>query len=331
MQGLAVTAEDIAAAAARIAGQVAETPLLRSPRLDEAVGGTLLLKAECLQVTGSFKLRGAANAVAVLPAGTRGVVAYSSGNHAQAVALAARRRGLPSVIVMPVDAPRAKRERTAAYGAEVVLYDRLTQSREAIGTRLAEERGLALVPPYDHPPTIAGQGTAGLEAARQARAMGLTIDQVLVCCSGGGLAAGMGLALRQAFPACEIVTVEPRGFDDTARSLAAGKRLRNEPGPASLCDALLVPEPGTVTFPILQALGARGVCVTDEEAMAAVRTGLSELRVVLEPGGAVALAAALAGKVETRGRTTLVVLSGGNADEETLLAALRNGGLTAAA
>ena len=311
---MALTAGDIQAAAARIAPHVLRTPLLRSPRLDARFGGTLLFKPECLQVTGSFKIRGATNAVLRLPQGTPGVVAYSSGNHAQAVALAASRAGLPAVIVMPADAPAAKRERTAAYGAEVRLYDRQAESREAIGEAIAAERGYALVLPYDHPDTMAGQGTAGLEAAEDAAALGLAPDLVLVCCSGGGLAAGVGTAVRARFPTCEVVTVEPQGFDDTARSLAAGRRLANEAGGASVCDALLVATPGARTFPVLQALGARGVAVSDAEALAAVRLAAEELRVVLEPGGAVALAAVASGRVEVAGRTLLIMLSGGNAD-----------------
>ena len=305
---------DIRAAAARIAPHVLRTPLLRSPRLDARLGGRAFFKAECLQITGSFKLRGATNAVRQLPTGTPGVVAYSSGNHAQAVALAAREAGLPAVIVMPRDAPAAKRARTAGYGAEVVLYDRETESREKIGETLARTRGYALVPPYDHPHTMAGQGTAGLEAADALHAIGVTPDAVLVCCSGGGLAAGVGTAVRDRFPACEVVTVEPEGFDDTARSLATGTRQANPAGGRSVCDALLVPTPGALTFPVLAALGARGVAVSDDAALRAVRTAAEELRVVLEPGGAVALAAALEGIVGAAGRTLLVILSGGNAD-----------------
>ena len=311
---MTITPDDIRAAAYRIAPYVIRTPLLRSPRLDARVGGRLFLKAECLQVTGSFKLRGATNAVRQLPGGTLGVVAYSSGNHAQAVALAAREAGLPAIIVMPADAPAAKRERTAGYGAEVILYDRQAESREAIGEEIAEARGYALVPPYDHPHTMAGQGTAGLEAADDLAAMGVTPDAVLVCCSGGGLAAGVGVALRERFPGCAVVTVEPEGFDDTARSLARGERVRNGESAGSVCDALLVPTPGALTFPVLRDLGARGVAVSDAAALRAVRTGAEELRVVLEPGGAVALAAALEGAVQTAGRTLLVILSGGNAD-----------------
>ena len=322
MTELAVTPAAIDAAAARIAPHILRTPLLRCPRLDEEVGGTVLLKAECLQMTGSFKLRGATNAVLSVPEGTSGVVAYSSGNHAQAVALAARRAGLPAVIVMPADAPATKRQRTESYGAEVVLYDRAAESREAIGQEIAARRGLTLIPPYDHPATIAGQGTAGREAAEQAAALGLAPDQAILCCSGGGLAAGMGTALKDRFPACEIVTAEPEGHDDMARSLVAGRALANEAPPPSVCDALLVPQPGALTLPVLASLGARGVAVSDEEALAATAYAARELRVVVEPGGAVALAAVLTGRVPAAGRTTLLVLSGGNIDEAMLTRAL---------
>jgi threonine dehydratase len=318
---VSVTPKDIREAAERIAPFVARTPLLSCPRLDEKAGGQVLLKAECLQITGSFKLRGASNAILSLPEGTPGVVAYSSGNHAQAVALAAKRAGLPAVIVMPKDAPETKKRRTEDYGAELVLYDRQTESREEIGRALAEERGLALVPPYDHPHTMAGQGTAGLEIAEDLKARGLEPDRVLICCSGGGLAAGIGLAVKDVFPAAQIVTVEPSGFDDMARSLQAGERVTNPAAGGSICDALLVPTPGEITFPLLQALGARGVAVSDEEALAAMRYAAEELRVVLEPGGAVALAAILTGRVPTDG-VTVAVLSGGNADAAMLSRAL---------
>ena len=317
-----VTIRDIEDAARRIDGLVVRTPLLSSPRLDEAAGGRLLFKAECLQTTGSFKLRGASNAVAQLEAACPGVVAYSSGNHAQAVALAAARAGLPAAIVMPADAPRAKRERTAGFGAEVILYNRASESREAIGEALAAQRGYSLIPPFDFAPTVAGQGTAGLEAASQCKAMGLRPDRLLVCCSGGGLAAGMGTALRARFPACEVVTVEPDGHDDAARSFATGTRIANDSPPPSVCDALMAPRLGDLPWTMLRGLGARGAAVSDEAALRAVAIAARELRVVLEPGGAVALASALGGEA-VRGGTTLVVLSGGNVDETVLIRALR--------
>lgn len=316
-----VTLDDIEAAAGRIAPHVLRTPILRADALDELAGGQVLCKAECLQGTGSFKLRGALNHILSLTEDEkiRGVVAYSSGNHAQGVARAAKLAGVPAVIVMPADAPEAKRERTERDGAEVVLYDRETESREEIGQAIAEERGAKLVPPFDHPLTIAGQGTAGLELAEDVDA---PLDQVLICCSGGGLAAGMGIAIRARHPEAKIITVEPEGFDDMARSLASGNRERNERRGGSICDALMVETPGAITLPLLGAMNARGVTVSDDEALAAIAFAAQEMKVVLEPGGAVALAAVVARKVETRGKTTALVLSGGNADAAILAQAL---------
>ncbi|MCQ8183916.1 threonine ammonia-lyase [Parvularcula maris] len=306
-----------------IAPHILRTPLLRADALDEAAGGRVYCKAECLQLTGSFKLRGALNHLLSLTEEERhkGVVAYSSGNHAQGVARAAKIAGAPAAIVMPADAPLAKRERTARDGAEVILYDRETESREEIGAKLAAERGAKLVPPYDHPLTMAGQGTAGLELAED---IPDAPDQVLICCSGGGLAAGIGTAVRASYPNAEIITVEPEGFGDMAATLESGERRRNPAKGGSICDALLVETPGELTLPVLQTLGARGVTVTDDDALAAMAFAMRELRVVLEPGGAVALAAVLSGKVQTKGRTTALILSGGNADPELLLQALKS-------
>jgi threonine dehydratase len=317
-----LTPGGIRAAHALIAPHILRTPLLRADILDEAAGGRVFCKAECLQLTGSFKIRGALNHILSLTAEEKaaGVIAYSSGNHAQGVARAAKIAGVPAAIVMPADAPLAKRERTARDGAEIILYDRETESREGIGGKLAEERGARLVPPFDHSLTIVGQGTAGLELAED---IPEAPDQVLVCCSGGGLAAGIGLAVGSRFPDAEIIVVEPEGFGDTGLSLAEGRRRTNERLSGSICDALLAPTPGEVTLPVLQRLGARGVTVTDEEALVAMAFAMRELRVVLEPGGAVALAAVLSGKVKTKGRSSALILSGGNADEAVLTAALK--------
>ena len=283
----------IEAAAARLAGQARATPLLSAPLLDAAFGKRVFVKAECLQVTGSFKFRGAWSAVSALAVSTRGVLATSSGNHGQGVALAAARHGLAAVVVMPSDAPEAKIANTRAYGAEVVLYDRATQDRDALGATLCAERGLALIKPYDDAQVIAGQGTVGLEIAAQAKAAGVCAADVLVCCGGGGLSAGIALALEARAPGLRVRTVEPVGFDDMARSLAAGQRVRNAQASGSVCDAILTPTPGEKTFPVLQRLAGPGLAVSDDQAMQAMALAFARLRIVLEPGGAVALAAAL--------------------------------------
>lgn len=319
------TVHDLAAAAVRIRPHIRRTPLLESEALNARVNARVLVKAESLQRGGAFKARGAFNAlISRLEQGAppAGVIAYSSGNHAIAVATAARAFSLPAVIVMPADAPRAKRAQTEALGAEVVAYDRLRDSREAIGERLAAERGLLLIRPFDDPQVIAGQGTAGLEIAEDLQAMGLKPDVALVCASGGGLCAGVGLALRQAFPEVQILAVEPEGHDDLARSLAAGELVANPPGVRSFCDALLVEKPGQITFPLLQRLGAGAVAVSDAAVARAMRAAALDLKLVLEPGGAAALAAALHGRA--RG-VTVVVASGGNVDHETFVAALQRG------
>ncbi|PJF11327.1 threonine/serine dehydratase [Pseudorhodobacter sp. MZDSW-24AT] len=301
----------IEAAAARLAGAARATPLLEAPLLSARAGKRVLVKAECLQVTGSFKFRGAWAAVSALPAETRGVLAYSSGNHGQGVALAAARHGLPCVVVMPSDAPEVKAANTRAFGAEVVLYDRQHEDRDAIGARLCAERGLALIKPFDDAEVIAGQGSVGLEIAAQARALGVEQGEVLVCCGGGGLSAGIALALEAHAPGLRLRTVEPAGFDDMARSLAAGERLRNAQGTGSVCDAILTPSPGELTFPVLQRLAGAGIAVSDDQALEAMALAFTHLRIVLEPGGAVALAAAL--KAETHD-PVICVASGGNVD-----------------
>ena len=308
----------IDAAAARLQGHARRTPLLSSPFLDDIAGRRVLVKAECLQHTGSFKFRGAWSAVSALPPAQRakGVIAFSSGNHAQGVALAARQHGIPAVIVMPEDAPRVKTMNTRALGAEVVLYDRATEDRDAIGAALAAERGLTLIKPFDEPLVIAGQGTTGLEIAEQAREEGVEAAEVLVCCGGGGLTAGIALALAARAPGLRARPVEPAGFDDTARSLAAGRRLRNAALTGSVCDAIITPEPGEITFPILQRLCGPGLVVTDDEALHARVLAFTRLRLVLEPGGAVALAAALFRPDALSGPAVIAVASGGNVDAD---------------
>jgi threonine dehydratase len=312
------TFADVEAAAARLNGRAVLTPLLTFPALDERVGGRVLVKPETLQRTGSFKFRGAYNKISQIPKPHRraGVVAYSSGNHAQGVAAAAKLLDVPATIVMPADAPAIKIENTRSYGAEVLLYDRYREAREEVAARLVADRGAILVRPYDDPDIIAGQGTCGLEIARQAKVPGGNLDALLVCCGGGGLTAGSALALGELSPETAVYTVEPEGFDDTARSLAGGQRLSNDPGPSSICDALLAPTPGELTFAINHRLVAGGLAVSDEETRAAMAFAFHHLKLVVEPGGAVALAAILSGKFKAGSKTTALILSGGNVDAQ---------------
>ncbi|MYZ47762.1 threonine ammonia-lyase [Propylenella binzhouense] len=320
---LGPTIHDVLAARGRLSGHAVRTPLLPAPALSERTGARVYLKPECLQRTGSFKFRGAWNAVAKLgEAGRAGVVACSSGNHAQGLAEAARLAGIPATVVMPADAPSVKRERTAASGARIVLYDRIREDREAIANRIVAEEGGTLIHPFDNAEVIAGQGTVGLEIAEDCEAAGARPDIVLVPCGGGGLTAGVALAVTDAFPAAAVYAVEPAGFDDYARSLAAGERRENERLSGSLCDALLAPAPGRIGFEINRSRLAGALSVTDAEALDAVGFAFDGLRLVAEPGGAVALAAAIAGKVPLEGRTVVVVISGGNVADETLRTAL---------
>ncbi|WP_158045092.1 threonine ammonia-lyase [Skermanella pratensis] len=307
---------DVAAAAGRLAGRAVLTPLLESPLLNDALGCRLLVKAEALQRTGSFKFRGAYNRISLIPEAERprGVVAFSSGNHAQGVAAAARMLGLGATIVMPSDAPAIKIANTRAWGAEVVLYDRWTEDREAIGARISTETGATLVRPYDDPYVMAGQGTIGLELADQAAAAGARLDAVLAPCGGGGMISGIALALAERLPEVAVHAVEPEGFDDTRRSLAAGRRLSNDPGAASFCDALLAAQPGELTFAVNAAHLAEGFAVTDAEVCRAMSVARDHFKLVVEPGGAVALAAVLAGRIPAPGAVLAVVCSGGNVD-----------------
>jgi threonine dehydratase len=318
----------IDAAAARLKGHARVTPLLSSPFLDQIAGRRLFVKAECLQHTGSFKFRGGWSAVSALAPEirTKGVIAFSSGNHAQGVALAATRHGVPSVIVMPADAPRLKIENTRALGAEVILYDRATEDRDAIGARLAAERGLTLIKPFDEPLVIAGQGTVGLEIAEQAAAEGITRADVVTCCGGGGLTSGIALALEARAPGLRARPAEPAGFDDVARSLNSGKIERNASLAGSICDAIITPQPGNVTFPILKRLCGPGLVVTDEECLHAMALAFLRLKIVLEPGGAAALAAALFRTDQIEGDAVIAVASGGNVDPDQFCAALERYG-----
>jgi threonine dehydratase len=312
------TAADIDAAAKRLAGIAVRTPLINAAVLDDLLGAKVFLKAETLQRTGSFKFRGAYNKISSIPQEKRaaGVVAYSSGNHAQGVAAAAKLLGMRATIVMPSDAPRAKRLRTEALGAEVIGYDRNTQDRAAIAMKLVNERGATLVPPYDDPLIIAGQGTIGLEIVEQLAERGLKPEIVVVGASGGGLAAGISLGVKSRVATAKFYTAEPDGFDDTARSFVSGKREANARMSGTICDALMTATPGELTFPITSKLIGQGISATDAEVGRAVRYAFEELKLVVEPGGAIGLAALLAGKVDIKGKVVVGVLSGGNVDTE---------------
>jgi threonine dehydratase len=308
--------EMITAAANRIKGHARITPMLTSPFLDDIAGRQVLIKAECLQHTGSFKFRGAWSAVSALTdnALKTGVIAYSSGNHAQGVAMAAAKHGAPAVIIMPADAPRMKIDNTRALGAEVILYDRENEDRDALGTQIASERGLTLIRPYDEPQVVAGQGTTGLEIATQAAELGVTKADVMVCCGGGGLTSGIALALAETAPNMRVRPAEPQGFDDVTRSLVSGQIERNAMMGGSICDAIVTPQPGDLTFPILKDHCGPGVVVTDDECLRAMAHAFARLKIVVEPGGAAALAAALFHPDQFDGDAVIAVTTGGNVD-----------------
>jgi threonine dehydratase len=309
------TIEDIRAAAKRIEGVAVRTPLLRSDVLDEATGARVFVKAECLQRGGAFKLRGAYNKIAALTQEecARGVIAFSSGNHAIGVATAARLFAIPAFILMPADAPRIKIDATRAQGAEVMLYDRLTEKREEIGARLAAERGAVLVKPFDDALVVAGQGTIGLEIGEA-----IAPDIVLAPASGAGLACGVALAL----PGARVYAVEPQGHDDIARSLASARIESNAPGIRSICDALLVERMGEITFAIARDKLAGALAASDDSVRAAMQFAFQHLKIVLEPSGAIALAAVLDGALDLKGKTVAIIASGGNVDAETFAAVL---------
>jgi threonine dehydratase len=312
------TAADVDAAAKKLAGVAIRTPLVNSPVLDEKLGARVFLKCETLQRTGSFKFRGAYNKISSIPPEKRagGVVAYSSGNHAQGVAHAAQLCNMPAVIVMPSDAPKAKRERTAALGAEVVLYDRDTEDRAAIARDIAQKRGAVLVPPFDDPFVIAGQGTAGREICEDLETLGLKPDLAVVGASGGGLIAGIALAMKAHVPDVKFYSAEPEGFDDTMRSFKSGRREVNARMSGTICDALMTSTPGVITWEINRKLVGEGVTASDAEVGRAVAYAFRELKLVVEPGGAIGLAALLAGKLDVKGKVVVAVLSGGNVDAE---------------
>jgi threonine dehydratase len=308
--------DQIRDAAKRMLGHARRTPLLSSTFLDNIAGRKVYVKPECLQHTGSFKFRGGWSALSGMDPEKRanGVIAYSSGNHAQGVALAARMHGVPSVIVMPSDAPALKIENTKALGAQVVLYDRDTEDRDEIGARIAADRGRTLVKPFDDPLVIAGQGTAGLEIAEDANALGLESIDVLVCCGGGGFTSGIALACEADAPTLRVRPVEPDGFDDVARSLISGKIERNAATSGNICDAIITPQPGDLTFPIMHRLCGPGLVIRENEALMAMAQAFLRLKLVAEPGGAAALAAALYRPDDIRGDAVIVTISGGNVD-----------------
>lgn len=316
-----LTFQSILNAETRISPHKIITPLLTSDRLNQQLPFDLFVKADCLQRTGSFKFRGACNAVFSINLPDKPILAYSSGNHAQAVALAARLSGRKATIIMPEDAPVAKIDGTRSYGADVVLYDRYTQSREEIGSKLANEQSAELIAPYDDERVIAGQGTAGLEIAQQLNSLKRELDIFFCCCGGGGLMAGTSLALSQHYSQAKLFTAEPDGFDDTARSLAMGTRQKNNPSARSICDAIVTPSPGLLTFPVIQRKAAGGKVVTDEEALSAMKTAWDYFKMTVEPGGAVALAASLqpdfiASQTGDKRKTVVAMLSGGNCDQD---------------
>lgn len=321
---LPVTYSDIVAANERLEGQAIETPLLKSHELDRLTGASVFIKPESLQRTGSFKFRGAYNAISKLPAEdrSRGIVACSSGNHAQGIAAAAQIYGVPATIVMPTDAPSTKWKRTQAFGAQIVGYDRQTEDRDAVANSICEKSGATFIHPFENPNVIAGQGTVGLEIVEQMKACDAQPDALFVCCGGGGLAAGVALATRNTWPSLDVHPVEPEGFDDYARSLALGDRVANPQKSGSICDAIITDMPGKLSFEIGKEHFKPGLTVTDQEALAAVKFAFEELKLLVEPGGAVALAALLNERAPVVGRTIVIVLSGGNIDPKMLEKAL---------
>jgi threonine dehydratase len=332
MPSFAISYQDVVAAQKRIKGHAVMTPLLTSPDLDQRTGGNIFVKAEPLQRTGSFKFRGAYNRLSKMTAKERakGVVAYSSGNHAQGVAYSAKLFGMKATIIMPKDTPQLKVDNTRGYGADVVLYDRYTENREAIGQKISSETGAILVPPYDDPMIMAGQGTIGIEIIKQMAALGQMPDILLSCCGGGGLMAGIATSVSHLSPKTRMYAVEPVNFDDTLRSLAAGKQVSNEGQHATICDAIMTPIPGDLTFPINKSKLKGAFAVTDQEAAFAVAYAAKILKITAEPGGAVALAAVLAGKTNFKGKTVAVILSGGNIDPSLHAKIVASNGLIAA-
>ncbi len=313
---------DVADADFRIDPFIQRTPLLSSPHLDAMVGGQILVKAEALQTTGSFKLRGAVNAVQKLDPDVKCVVAWSSGNHAQAVAMAAGLRHIRAIIIMPEDAPLIKKQNTIALGGEVITYDRYHENREEIGQDLAEKHNAVIIPPYDYIPVIAGQGTIGIEIDQQLTKKGITADQVICPTGGGGLLAGLSIGLHHHRPDVPIYAAEPEGFDNLKKSLIKGTKVSNDPKAHSICDAILTPTLGKITFEVIKNHVAAGLSVSDDEALYAMAKAWAHLNITAEPGGAVALAAGLTQKIEMANKTSVIIVSGGNVDKDIFKKAL---------
>jgi len=311
-----VTADGVRRAAERIKGHAIRTPLIENKFLNDAVDGRVLVKAEPLQVGGSFKFRGAFNLVSQLTASERerGVLAWSSGNHAQGIARAARHFGTQATIIMPKDTPALKVEQVRAFGAEIIFYDRYSEDREAIAKPIVEKTGMVLAPSFDHPDIIEGQGTLGMEVVEDARAMDVDLDAFIVCCGGGGLTSGCATIIDDMSPNTQTWISEPEGFDDTWLSIQKGERVSIDITQRTICDAIATPTPGRLTFPIMQKLVRGGVNVTEAEVGQAMIFAFKYLKVVAEPGGAVALAAILSGKFDGKGKTTAITISGGNVD-----------------
>ncbi len=307
---------DVLDAQSKLSGMSIRTPLLENVELNRVTGGRIFLKSEILQHTGSFKFRGAYNFICRLDERQKkqGLVAYSSGNHAQGVAYSAKLLGAKATIIMPSDAPDIKINNTRDFGADVVLYDRFSEDREAIGDKIIQENGALLIPPYDHPYIIAGQGTCGLEIVEQAKERNVILDATVICCGGGGLTSGSSIAIKELSSSTLIYSAEPADFDDTARSLVMGQRVSVSPDARSICDAVLTPTPGELTFSLNRTFVEKGLVVTDEEVRRAVKFAFNTLKLVVEPGGAVALAAVLHNKIDTKKKAIALTLSGGNVD-----------------
>lgn len=313
---VSITADGVRQAAKRLKGYAVRTPLIENEALNKLAGGRVFLKAEMLQHYGSFKFRGAFNLISQLSDEQKkaGVVAWSSGNHAQGIARAARHFGVPATIVMPEDAPRLKIENTRALGAEIVPYDRYSEDREEIGKSIQQERGMALAPSFDHPHIIEGQGTLAMEVLEDAAALGVSLDTFVVCCGGGGLTAGCATILEDASPQTGVWIAEPEGFDETWASIRDGERRYADVTQRTICDAIATPTPGRLTLPIMQRLVKGGASLTEEDVGHAMAFAFQHLKLVVEPGGAVALAAVLTGKIDSKGKITAITLSGGNVD-----------------